>query len=152
MAFVKKALGKFAELLRKLAKIKKVAPPPPPPTLYRWLTKVYRLRRTLGDARKELLALAKKNGIKTGDVLLRTIIEETASDHVGGKMRWKYAVVLEKALTRKVKSKDLRAFIEGEGGINAGSRASKPKAPKASWPMSRKSNGAKPSGLKPFRT
>lgn len=103
----------------RLAVIQKMAPPHPKDSLYRWLTSVYRLRRTLGDARVELRRLAKKMKLKVGDVLLRAIIEKTAGEHVTAKMKSKYAVVLEKALNDRVKSKSLRRFIENAGGINA---------------------------------
>ena len=128
--------------------------------MFDWLTKDYRLRRKLeDDERKELQALAKTKGITAGDILLRTIIDETVGKHVSTKMRLKYAAVLEKALAEKVQSKNLRQFIEGYGGINrlAAGGEKKPillnlRKPKLSPPFRRKFKGRRPRRLKLFRT
>lgn len=124
-----------SDLPGKLAKIKKAAPPPPKETLYRYLTKGYRLYRTVDEAQRiELRALAKKKGITTGDKPLRAIIEETAGGHVSAKMKWKYAAALEKAMAEKVKAKNLRQFIEGHGGINRLAKGGKPTPPEPTPP------------------
>jgi hypothetical protein len=138
-----------SELQDKLAKIKKAAPPPPKETLYRYLTKVYRLRRTIDTAqRKELRALAKKKGINTGDKPLRAIIDETAGAHVSTKMKWKYGTALEKAMDEKVPSKNLRQFIEDHGGINRLAKGGTPTPPKTTPP---ESTPPKPKGPPPMR-
>jgi len=105
-------------LEKRLAKIRDAAPPHPKDALYRYLRKVYRLRRTCGDCRDDLEELAEQNNIVCGDKLLRVLIYSTASEHVTPKMISKYALALERALDERVKSKNLRSVIENAGGIS----------------------------------
>ena len=148
------------DLQKKLAKIRKAAPPPPKETRYRWLKKTYFLRRMASEAeREELRTSATIKGITAGDKELRAIISDTAGAHVTPKMRDRYAVGLEKALTEGIGAKNLQQFIEGHGGINrlAAGVAKKPilLKPKKSAPLSpfpRKFKGAKHRRFKPFHT
>ena len=54
------------DLLRKLEKVRKVAPPHPKTALYTWLISGYHMRRALGDTKADLLALAKAKGSEKG--------------------------------------------------------------------------------------
>lgn len=110
-------------LVAKLDQITKRAPPHPKEAFYGWATMLYRFRRVSGELKDDLKAAA-RNVNRGGDPRLNWLIDKTAGDHVTAKMKWKYRVVLEKALKAKVPSKKLKNFIEGLGGINAGSSKS----------------------------
>jgi hypothetical protein len=111
-------------LATKLEEIAKLAPPHPKEAFYGWAGVLYRFRRSPAKLRDDLRAAA-RNVSRGGDRRLGLLIDKTAGDHVTDKMKWKYRVVLEKALKAKVPSRKLRKFIEDLGGINAGSSKSK---------------------------
>jgi hypothetical protein len=106
-----------------LANVKKKAPPPPEETTYRWLRAVYRMvrknRPPYSPQQKEKLNALERSVSTRMRSIERLIIELTAPTHVTRKMRWKYAVTLNYARSRNIKTEDLIEFIKKKGGINA---------------------------------
>jgi hypothetical protein len=134
----KDAGSELSVLERKLAMIKKPAPPDPHEALLDWMVFSYGQFSTLDeDELKELLALAKKNQITAGNVVLRVFIKKAAAAHVGDKQKKKYCAIFEKALAKDLHHWGLRKFIRDNGGITRCANGTKP---------------AKPLGLNPFRT
>jgi hypothetical protein len=112
------------DLDAELAKIREVAPPPPDDAVYMYLRKIYRLRITVGDdelppdLQAKFKRLKKTMDRKILKNYFRVIIEATAGDNIGHKVRWKYSNALSEAYHNDVSEKSLKKFIRGNGGIN----------------------------------
>lgn len=107
-----------------IKELKALAPPDPNEVLFGYLQAVHRRRRTLlktvglKELRRELRGLTNKHGIKGRPSLARMLIELSAREHVKPKMKNKYAQTLDWARRHRVRSKDLKSFVEEEHGIN----------------------------------
>lgn len=122
---------KMPEALQELiAKLKKIAPPDPDEKTLTWFEAVYRGRRTLGPDRSQCIKFAQTQKWRAGDPLLRTLFEGAAAPHHTDRTLGKYAKILTRALQQRVHSRDLKKFIEDEGGINRASRHSRPRGSK----------------------
>jgi hypothetical protein len=120
MAWGKDAETLPAELDVELAKVRKAAPPPSDDPIYKYLRCVYRLRCKVASSpewKKAIKTYHQAHCPKTLQQYVGVIIEMT-NDHVTTTMKHKYATALEYAFKAGIKSKDLKAFIKKQGGLN----------------------------------
>ena len=110
-----------ADLETELAKVRKAAPPPPTDDpIYKYLRRVYRLRRKVASSpewQKAIKTYHQAHCPKTLQQYVGVIIEMT-NDHVTTTMKHKYVTALEYAFKVRIKSEDLQAFIKKQGGLN----------------------------------
>ncbi len=119
---VKKNNGTLpAELEAELTKVREAAPPPSDDLIYKYLRRVYGLRRELTDKPEwedALRDFRQAHHSRISTRYIRFIIELTANDHVTSKMKHKYFAVLQYAFEKGIKPKNLESFIKEQGGIN----------------------------------
>jgi hypothetical protein len=110
-----------ADFEAELAKVRKTAPPPSDDPIYKYLRRVYRLRRKAEKSPELQEAIKAKRTAHHPNVStnsIRMIIQLTAGDHVTNKMKHKYTAALHYAFEKGIKSENLESFIKEHGGIN----------------------------------
>jgi hypothetical protein len=109
-----------ADLEAELTKVREAAPPPPT-DIYKYLKRVYRLRRMVENSPDLQEAIKAKHAAHHPRTLKNytgVIIQLTGPDHIKSKMRHKYVTALEYAFREQIKAKDLVEFIHEHGGLN----------------------------------
>ena len=110
------------QLADELTKVRALTPPPPTDDpIYDYLTGVYRLRckvASSAELQNALKGYHKAHGPKTLQQYAGVIIMLTAGDHITSNMKSKYVAALEYAFANNVKTKNLKAFIRRQGGLN----------------------------------
>lgn len=112
-----------------LVEARKSAPPAPDDALYAWLSKVLRLSNKLSnmstlDSQRILRSLERRYGSFRSRRKYRLLVASVCVAHVEIKMQRKYAAVLARAEECRVEPKNLRRFVQGQGGINSCSEKS----------------------------
>ena len=122
MTSTKKTTKVPTDLEAELTKVRKAAPPPPTEDpIYKYLTRVYRLRCKLTDNPEwedNLRYFRQAHHPRISTRYIRLIIELTANDDVTSKMKHKYFAVLQYAFKKGIKPKNLESFIKEQGGLN----------------------------------
>lgn len=119
---------------------KAAGPEDPDQALANYLQKVYRTIRQFGSdlpgsVRHDLSQLGRDLHPSCHANPFRVVVEKTAPGHVSHKTRWIYARALKHAFDRKIKTKDLKAFIEESGGIKQCGAAKAKRRPKDKKPV-----------------
>jgi hypothetical protein len=111
-----------ADLEAELERVCKAAPPPPSDgPIYKYLSRVYRLQRKIAsssDWQKVIQRYRGAHASRTSKKYPSVVIKLTAGDHITSNMKYKYVTALEYAFANNVQSKNLKAFIKRQGGLN----------------------------------
>ena len=132
MTSTKKTNKVPTDLEAELTKVRKAAPPAPPKEdpIYKFLRRVYRLRRkveTSPELQEAIKAKHAEHHPRTSRTYAGVIIQLTGPDHITSKMKHKYVTALELAFREGIRAKDLVEFIKEQGGLNKFSKLWKKK-------------------------
>jgi hypothetical protein len=119
-----------ADLEAELTNVREAAPPPPSDDpIYKYLRRVYRLRRKVDkspDLQEAIKAKHAAHHPRTLKNYAGVIIQLTGPD-ITSNMKHKYVTALEYAFRDGIKVKDLVEFIKEQGGLNKFSKLWKKK-------------------------